>query len=546
TAIPAPEIAVEQPLGVDIADGGAKDFGSVVAGGSASLIFTIRNTGNADLTGLAITLDGVNADQFSVTANPSAPVNGPLGSTTFTVRFAPATVGAKNAALHIASNDSNENPFDITLTGSGTAIPAPEIAVEQPLGVDIADGGTQGFGPVVAGGSTSLVFTIRNTGTADLTGLGITIDGLDAGAFSVTSNPGAPLPGPTGFTSFTVRFAPATVGAKNAALHIASNDSNENPFDITLTGSGTVVAAPEIAVEQPLGVDITDGGTQSFGTVTFGSDTSLVFTIRNIGNADLTGLGITINGQDAASFSITSNPGAPVSGPFGFTTFTVRFAPATVGAKNAALHIANNDSNENPFDITLTGTGTGGLSVASISPITLNPQTGLFEQTVGVINLGSAVSTASRLQIQGLPGDVQVHNGSGFTNGIPFVQFNHSIAPGATVSLILEYYRLSRATFATPAFEAVDTTPVTVAPAGIIIAIDRSVRLDSGRLLIEFSTTPGHVYAIQYSSNLTNWVTVIPSVTAPSNKVQWYDDGPPKTESKPITGSRFYQVVEMP
>lgn len=43
------------------------------------------------------------------------------GSTTFTVRFAPTTAGAKTAALHIASNDSDENPFDINLTGKGLA-----------------------------------------------------------------------------------------------------------------------------------------------------------------------------------------------------------------------------------------------------------------------------------------------------------------------------------------------------------------------------------------------------------------------------------------
>ena len=44
-------------------------------------------------------------------------MSGPNGTTTFTLRFAPATAGAKTAALHIASNDADENPFDIALTG---------------------------------------------------------------------------------------------------------------------------------------------------------------------------------------------------------------------------------------------------------------------------------------------------------------------------------------------------------------------------------------------------------------------------------------------
>ena len=156
--------------------------------------------------------------------------------------------GTKIANLHIASNDSDENPFDITLTGTATPVPAPEIAVEQPSGTNLVDGSASvGFGSVLLDNSSQRAFVIRNTGNADLTGLGITIDGANAGEFSVTANPTAPVPGPTGITNFTVTFTPASAGAKTAVLHIASNDSDENPFDITLTGTGTPPPAPEIA-----------------------------------------------------------------------------------------------------------------------------------------------------------------------------------------------------------------------------------------------------------------------------------------------------------
>src|SRR5262249_45302121 len=37
------------------------------------------------------------------------------------------------------------------------------------------------------------------------------------------------------------------------------------------------------------------------------------------------------------------------------TTFTVRFAPTSIGTKTGVLHIANNDADENPFNISLTG-----------------------------------------------------------------------------------------------------------------------------------------------------------------------------------------------
>jgi hypothetical protein len=36
---------------------------------------------------------------------------------------------------------------------------------------------------------------------------------------------------------------------------------------------------------------------------------------------------------------------------------------------------------------------------------------------------------------------------------------------------------------------------------------------------------------------------VQPRVTAPGSRVQWIDDGPPATISKPIGGSRFYRAI---
>lgn len=118
-----------------------------------------------------------------------------------------------------------------------TVTPQPDIVVEQPSGTSISDNGSVLLEGGVVGTSTSTTFTIRNIGYADLTGLGITIDGTHAGDFSVITSPAAPVAG-GGSTSFTIRFTPAAAGARTAALHIASNDSDESPFDINLTGVG--------------------------------------------------------------------------------------------------------------------------------------------------------------------------------------------------------------------------------------------------------------------------------------------------------------------
>jgi predicted esterase len=111
-----PDIAVKHPDGSALANGGTQDFGNTVTGASVSLILAIANTGNSALTGLTITKGGTNADDFTVTTGPVVPVQ-PATETTFTIQMSAATAGEKTASFSIASNDPDENPYVIHLTG---------------------------------------------------------------------------------------------------------------------------------------------------------------------------------------------------------------------------------------------------------------------------------------------------------------------------------------------------------------------------------------------------------------------------------------------
>lgn len=155
----------------------------------------------------------------------------------------PLTIGKIVSGQHFAGGIDDVRLFKRALTSTeasqlyaSEALP-PEIEVRQPSFSLIADGGIKNFGAVVVNSAKSLIFTIKNTGEGDLTGLGITFDGTDPGVFSVTAPPASPVPGPSGSTTFTIQFAPTTSGPKTAALHIANNDTDENPFDITLLGN---------------------------------------------------------------------------------------------------------------------------------------------------------------------------------------------------------------------------------------------------------------------------------------------------------------------
>ena len=110
-----PDIAVKLPNATPIADGGTHDLGTTITSSPLNLTLTIANSGNTNLTGLTITKTGTDAAAFTITANPTAPV-APAGETTFTVQLSATTPGQKTAILHIASNDPDENPYDLNLT----------------------------------------------------------------------------------------------------------------------------------------------------------------------------------------------------------------------------------------------------------------------------------------------------------------------------------------------------------------------------------------------------------------------------------------------
>ena len=232
TGNPATEIAVASG-GADLADGATApvDYGLVSVNSTKDVTFTVSNIGSLDLTGLTVTLDGANADQFSITA-PLA-VNSLVSgdSAIFTVRFAPMTSGVKTAAIHIPSNDADESSFDINLTGEGAV--APEIAVEL-ASADLYSGETIDAGAVATGGMADLTFTIKNLGSASLTGLAASFSGTNAANFSVVTPASASVNG-GGSTTLTIRFAPTASGPKSAVLQIANNDADESPFVVRLS-----------------------------------------------------------------------------------------------------------------------------------------------------------------------------------------------------------------------------------------------------------------------------------------------------------------------
>ena len=151
------------------------------------------------------------------------------------------------------------DPVYVYVDGMTFESSAAEIAVNAgAAGTEVSNGDSQSFGNVAVGGGGTLDFTIRSVLSSSLTGLGTTLSGPDAGSFSLVTAPVAPVQGPDGTTTFSVRFAPVRIGAHTATLSILSNDLDENPFKIGLIGYGSVITAP------PVSRVVAEGGAAAF------------------------------------------------------------------------------------------------------------------------------------------------------------------------------------------------------------------------------------------------------------------------------------------
>jgi LPXTG-site transpeptidase (sortase) family protein len=252
------------------------DFGNVGQGVPVDRTYTIQNTGTGDLLIGAITFTGGENGDFSVVSAPAATV-APGGSTTFTVRLTAGGGGGpgstiRNTTINIANNDSNEALYNFDVQGTRVTTTS-EINV-QGNATTIVDGDNTpnvvdctNFGSVALGGSVDCTYTIQNLGTNDLFVGPVTLGGANAADFSVIASPGSFVTAANS-TTFTVRFTPSALGARNATVSFANNDAGENPYNWNIQGTGINLVTPTLSITNS---PVVYNGSQQTATVTCSS-----------------------------------------------------------------------------------------------------------------------------------------------------------------------------------------------------------------------------------------------------------------------------------
>jgi hypothetical protein len=306
-------------------------FGNVSVNNSATLPLTLTSSGTAPLTISAATLSGTDFSDsgatFPLTLNPNQ-------SVTLNVRFNPGAAGQTTGQLTINSNSSSGASTVVQLSGTGTVATSPQLTVSA---------NSLSFGNVAVNSTATLPLTLTSSGTAPLTINAATLSGTsfsDSGAtFPVTLNPNQSV-------TLNVLFDPATAGQTTGQLTISSNSSSGATTVVQLSGTGTVVATPQLLVSST---------SLSFGNVPVDSTGTLSLTLTSSGTAPVTVSSVALQGtgfsDSGATFPVTLNPNQSV-------TLKVQFDPTAAGAASGKLTITSNSTTGATTQVSLSGTGT--------------------------------------------------------------------------------------------------------------------------------------------------------------------------------------------
>ncbi|MCK9638833.1 MAG: choice-of-anchor D domain-containing protein [Prolixibacteraceae bacterium] len=306
------------------------DFGNVVINGTADESFTVQNNGTASLSIAALSLSGINADQYAI-VYPLIPsfMLSPGDNQKITVRFRPTATGAKTTNLVVTNNSDNASPSkQITLNGTGTAVPVivpPLVSTGAVSGITSSsaigggDVSSDGGGIVTAKGlcwSTTINPTISDSKTSDGSGMGVfttNLTGLSAGTTYhirsyATNSAGTSYGADVQFT--TLAFATITtvqVTSINAATAVSGgNITSDGGAAVTARGVcwGTL-SNPTISDSKT-----SDGtGTGSFASNLTGLSAGTIYHVRSYAtNSAGTSYGADLQFTTLAMASVTTVP----------------------------------------------------------------------------------------------------------------------------------------------------------------------------------------------------------------------------------------------
>lgn len=201
---------------------------------------------------------------------------------------------------------------------------------------------------------SSAVYEFRNDGNTALSGLQFSVTGANAADFTVLP-PVATLPQnlePGGTLRFSVRFLPTsnlnTAGLRRAHLNLtcSSHPSLNRSAALWAVAFMADGEASALSLEDDKGNVLTSGSTLSLERLgTLGLPSGRIITLRNLGPTPISGLSVTLTGNDAAEYafsdplSASQLPASLSAGESAMLLSVLRPNPSSLTARAATIQL---------------------------------------------------------------------------------------------------------------------------------------------------------------------------------------------------------------
>ncbi len=401
--------------------GGTIPFPNTNVNQTTAATFTITNRGTGAGTVNNIAISG--APAFTLAGVPLLPaVVQPAAVLVFTVNFTPTRLESVGASIQV-DFVGRSSTVQAAGTGLGPIYEYQFVVGSSVLAVSAND--TLTFPSANVGERSTAVVRVRNAGNGDGVLTNIRVTGAE---FTLTDLPFLPLTlTPTGFTNFTITFAPAQAVSVTGRLRI------DDAF-FTLAGTGLGATLTYTATVGTTASTLVNNSTLIFPPTQVGTTFAARVQVSNTGNAAAAVNSISVTG---AAFSLTEVPGLPARlGAGESLSFQAVFAPATLGASTGTLKIDG-------LTINLSGVGSDppALPAVSFPGITATAEPGQ--------QLAAGVSLATPYPIN-LTGRLVLTFASDAFNDDPAIQF---ATGGRTINFVVPA-NTTRAVFGLDATQA--------------------------------------------------------------------------------------------
>ncbi|MFC1556090.1 choice-of-anchor D domain-containing protein, partial [candidate division KSB1 bacterium] len=346
-------------------------FTDTEVGSTSQMPLNITN--NSTTNSVEITF---NVTQPEISVTPATFTIPPSGSNEFTVTFSPSASGFVDGGFDVNADGSFYQ--QIFWDGNGTVAASPITVTSMELLAGASAGTTELW---VYGTNLSDTEVWQVDLTFDPNGTNQMINDWMGGSLTIT--PGSIM------ISIAQDITTFQNGDYEANVYTNTQGTFTTPM-YTFTGGGGG-GGPIISADMTY---------YDFATVDVGQFADYTFTIYNTGDQplDVTSYNFAPTGEYTMETTFPLNIAAG-----GQQQITVRFSPTTDGLHNTFLQLWSNDTNNNPFDIEIDGTGqtTGGGAITVTSMELLSGGAGETELWVYGTNFSAGEVTQLELQYNG-------------------------------------------------------------------------------------------------------------------------------------------------